>query len=115
MLGEHAEAIATFRAARALDPSDAYITAALAWAYAHARRGDSALAVLDDVPAQGPMLKEIAIVYGELGDLDTAYEYLDRVIAVDPGIVGELRNDPTADSLRADPRWKPLLGKVGLK
>ena len=101
MLGQHAEAIAAYRDARALDPSDAYVSAALAWAYAHAGMRDSALAILLDVPAQGVMLKEIAIVYGELGDLDAAYEYLDRVTEVDPGIVGELRNDPTADSLRA--------------
>ena len=115
MLGEHAEAIAAYGDARTLDPSDAYATAALAWAYAHAGMRDSALAVLADVPAQGVMLKEIAIVYGELGDLDTAYGYLDRVTAVDPGIVGELRNDPTADALRADPRWDRLLSRVGLE
>ncbi|MDP2470840.1 MAG: tetratricopeptide repeat protein [Candidatus Palauibacterales bacterium] len=115
MLGQQTEAIAAYREACALDPSDAYLPAALAWAYAHAGMADSALAVLEAVPAQGPMLKEIAIVYGELGDLDTAYEYLDRVAAEDPGILGELRSDPTADSLRADPRWKPLLGKVGLE
>ena len=115
MLGQHAEAIAAYRDARTLDPSDAYVSAALAWAFAHAGMRDSALAVLAGVPAQGPMLKEIAIVYGELGDLDTAYGYLDRVTEVDPGIVGELRNDPTADPLRADPRWEPLLARVGLE
>jgi hypothetical protein len=30
-------------------------------------------------------------------------------------MVGELRTDPTADALRADPRWEQLLGKVGLE
>jgi TolB-like protein/Tfp pilus assembly protein PilF len=115
MLGEHADAIAAYRRAGALDPSDAYLTAALAWAYALAGRRDSALAVLEEVPEQGSMLKEIAIVYGVLGDLDTAYEYLDRVADEDPGMVGELRTDPTADALRADPRWEQLLGKVGLE
>ena len=115
MLGEHTEAIAAYHDARRLDPSDAYATAALAWACAHAGMRDSALAVLEDVPAQGVMLKEIAIVYGELGDLDTAYGYLDRVIDEDPGILGELRTDPTADSLRADSRWVPLLARVGLE
>jgi len=115
MLGEHADAIAAYTRARVLDPSDAYLTAALAWAYAHAGIRDSALAVLEEVPEQGAMLKEIAIVYGVLGDLDTAYEYLDRVADEDPGMVGELRTDPTADALRADPRWQQLLGKVGLE
>ena len=61
------------------------------------------------------MLKEIAIVYGELGELDLAFEYLNRVAAEDPGRFGELRVDPTADALRADPRYADVLKKVGLE
>ena len=61
------------------------------------------------------MLKEIAIVYGELGELDRALEYLDRVAAEDPGMLTQLKADPTAGQLRADPRYRAVLEKVGLE
>ena len=61
------------------------------------------------------MIKEIAIVYGELGDLDTAYEYLYRAAEEDPGSIGTLLTDHSADPLKADPRYPGLLERVGLK
>jgi hypothetical protein len=60
------------------------------------------------------MLKEIAIVYAQLGELDLAFEYLERVAAEDPGMLGELRVDPTADVLRTDPRYAAVLKRFGL-
>ena len=61
------------------------------------------------------MLKEFAIVYGELGDLDRAFEYLDRAYAEDPGNLAYMRTDPTADSLKDDPRFAELMRKLGLE
>ena len=61
------------------------------------------------------MLKELAIVYGELGDLDGAFGYLDRAFAEDPGSLTYLRADPTADSLKDDPRFAELIRKLGLE
>jgi tetratricopeptide (TPR) repeat protein len=82
---------------------------------ARAGQRDEALNVLEQVKEQGPMLKEIAIVYGELGDLDRAFEYLDRAYAEDPGSLTYMRADPTADSLKDDPRFAELLRKLGLE
>lgn len=115
MRGEHEQAITALQKAWELDPGDAYNTAALAWAHARAGKRDEALTLLADVPAQGAMLKEIAIVYGELGELDLAFEYLNRLAEEDPGMFGELRVDPSADVLRADPRYAAVLERVGLE
>jgi len=115
MKGEHEQAIAALEKARELDPGDAYNTAGLAWAHARAGNRDQSLALLAEVPEQGAMLKEIAIVYAELGEHDRAFGYLNRLAEEDPGMFGELRVDPSADVLRADPRYAALLEKVGLE
>ncbi len=60
------------------------------------------------------MLKEIAIVRAELGELDLAFEYLERALEEDPSSLTFLRSDPTADSLRADPRMEDLMRRVAL-
>ena len=60
-------------------------------------------------------MKEIALVYGELGELDRAFDYLDRAYAEDPGTLNEMRADPAADPLRQDPRFDELMKKLGLQ
>jgi TolB-like protein len=114
MMGESDQAIAAFRKARELDPSDPYNAAGLAWSFAKAGLRDSALAVLGELPREGAMLKEIAIVYGELGDMDAAFEILDRAAEEYPGSIGQLRTDHSADPLKSDPRYDQLLNRVGL-
>jgi len=98
-----------------LNPENLFGPPALAWVYARAEQRDEALDVLEQVEEQGPMLKELAIVYGELGDLDGAFGYLDRAFAEDPGSLTYLRADPTADSLKDDPRFAELIRKLGLE
>ncbi len=115
MLGQDDEAIEQFSTARALDRSDPLNSLGLAWAWAKAERRDSSLAVLAEIPQEPALLKEFAIVYGELGDLDTAYELLDRAAEEDPGSIGMLRSDHSADPLKADPRFTELLRRVGLE
>ena len=114
MMGETDEAVEAFRTACELDPSDPFNSAGLAWSFAKAGMRDSALAVLADVPQEGAMLKEIAIVYGELGDLNAAFEILDRAAEEYPGSIGQLRTDHSADPLKSDPRYDRLLKRVGL-
>jgi TolB-like protein/Tfp pilus assembly protein PilF len=115
MQDESQEAIEAFRTARDLDPTDPLNHLGLAWAWAKADQRDSAVAVLAGVPEEGALLKEIAIVYGELGEFDAAYDYLYRAAEVDPGSIGTLRTDHSADPLKADPRYPELLGRVGLE
>jgi TolB-like protein/Tfp pilus assembly protein PilF len=115
MQDESQEAIEAFRTARDLDPTDPLNHLGLAWAWAKADQRDSAVAVLAGVPEEGALLKEIAIVYGELGEFDAAYDYLYRAAEVDPGSIGTLRTDHSADPLKEDSRYPELLGRVGLE
>jgi TolB-like protein/cytochrome c-type biogenesis protein CcmH/NrfG len=115
MQGQDDEAIEAFSRAVQLDPADPLNQLGLAWAWARIDQRDSALAALEGVPLEGSLIKEIAIVYGELGDLDTAYEYLYQAAEEDPGSIGTLRTDHSADPLKADPRYPDLLARVGLE
>jgi TolB-like protein/Tfp pilus assembly protein PilF len=115
MLGEHTEAIAAFTMARELEPTDLNTIAGLAWALAKAGERDSALAVVRDLPEEGALLKEIAIVYGELGDLDTAFDYVNRLVEESPATLLLFAGDPTADPLKADPRYQQALEKAGVE
>ena len=113
--GQHEEGLAAIRRSIELDPENPFGPPLLAWLSARAGQRDEALELLEQVEEQGPLLKEIAIVYGELGDLDRAFEYLDRAYAEDPGSLIYFRADPTADSLKDDPRFAELMKKLGLE
>ena len=57
-------------------------------------------------------LPEIGLVYGELGELDTAFEYMNRAIDEQPYGLFYLAVDPAADPLRGDPRWQDLVSRL---
>jgi serine/threonine-protein kinase len=114
--GQREEGIAALQRAIELDPDNLFRVTQLAWAYARSERREQALETLQEIDVEpGPILKEIAIVYGELGDLNRAFEYLDRAYAEDPGNLAYMRADPTADSLKNDPRFAELMRKLGLQ
>jgi TolB-like protein/Flp pilus assembly protein TadD len=113
--GRHEEAIAALQRSIELDPEGPSRLVALAWVYARDGQREKALELLEDVPEQGSNLKEIAIVYGALGDLDRAFDYLDRAYAEDPGTLTYMRADPSADPLKDDPRFDELMRKLGLE
>jgi len=56
----------------------------------------------------------IARLYAELGQNDQAFRWLDTAYQErDPNILS-LKTDFVLDSLRSDPRFPELVGKVGL-
>ncbi len=60
-------------------------------------------------------LREVAFVYGALGDREPAFEYLDRAFEEEPASLYFLEVDPMAAPLRDDPRLDELLRKLGVK
>jgi TolB-like protein/Tfp pilus assembly protein PilF len=61
----------------------------------------------------GNMTYNIGYVYAYLGDADSAFEWLERAFEVkDPGL-GEMLSQPLLANLKEDPRWLPLLEKLG--
>ena len=79
----------------------------------HAKESQSALEELvrenaSDSPYQ------IAEVYTRRGELDRAFEWLDRAYALpDPGLI-YVKSDPLMRNLHGDPRYRPFLKKVNL-
>jgi tetratricopeptide (TPR) repeat protein len=66
-------------------------------------------------PGRGSAGLALITLHAEAGDLDTAFEHLDRAIdARDPALV-HLAVAPGWDSLRADPRFDQCLARMGLR
>ena len=58
---------------------------------------------------------QLALFYGEAGEMDRAFQHLDRAIeSHDPALV-HLAVAPQWDSLRADPRFNECLARMGLR
>ena len=113
--GRVEEGIRKLERAREIDPDDPYVHSIVGWAYARAGRDAEARESIAHVPEEGgDLLKEIALVYGELGERDLAFEYLDRAFETDPVSIARLRTDMMADSLRGDPRFEQLMKRAGL-
>jgi len=110
--GRLQDAAASNQKAIELNPDDPYYPAGIAWAYAKDGNREQALVYIRRAEAAGVPLKEIGLVYGSLGDLDTAFDYLERGFEAEPGTLANIAADPSADPLRDDPRWDELLEKL---
>jgi Tfp pilus assembly protein PilF len=114
--GRRAEALAAFRRAAAL--SGVRDSAHLAYALAatgerraaeHVLRGLLASSGRRYLPPFG-----IAVAYAGLGDADAAFRWLDRAVEERSAWVSGVKSLPAFDRLRVDPRWGPLLRRMGL-
>jgi DNA-binding winged helix-turn-helix (wHTH) protein/tetratricopeptide (TPR) repeat protein len=58
---------------------------------------------------------QLAMAYGEAGDIDAAFRYLDRALEThDPGLV-HIAVGPQWDSLRSDPRFQERVTRMGFQ
>lgn len=112
LMGQSESAIESFSQAIQLNPDDPYYPAGLAWAYARAGDRQKSLEYLAQAETAGVPLKEVGIVYGALGDLDRAFDYLERGYETEPGTLAGIGADPSADPLRGDPRWQALMDRM---
>lgn len=63
---------------------------------------------------QGAPSAQLALMYGELGELDTAFHHLDRAIGARDSCLVHLAVAPQWDALRADPRFTDRVRRMGL-
>lgn len=112
MKGRSDAATAAFRSAVRLLPDDPN-QVALAWGYARAGDRDAALGALGRVRSPDALLREIALVYGALGDSDRAFVCLERAFELAPESLASIDSDPTADAIRSDTRFGHLLERLG--
>jgi TolB-like protein/tetratricopeptide (TPR) repeat protein len=82
-------------------------------ALSHAKESDTALqAIIDDYGWTAAY--QVAEVYGDRGEVDRAFEWLETAFAQrDPGLAFSA-HDPHLRSLHADSRWRPFLERLGL-
>ena len=84
--------------------------------FALGRRAESdrALARIERaVPGVGEL--NVALVYAYRGELDQAFQWLDRAVASrDINLGHRLKYDPIFDRLRGEPRYKELLRNMNL-
>jgi len=116
-LGRHGEAVAVLEKAVTLSDRGAYYLSWLGWAYGVAGRRPEAEHILDELAAgfsnedvQPFLLMQVC---SGLGDLDSAFEWLDKSVAQgDPaaGFIGF----PPMDSLREDPRFAGICRRLGI-
>jgi tetratricopeptide (TPR) repeat protein len=57
----------------------------------------------------------VARAYVALGDADAAFRWLSRGVVEHAGAMRTIKVSPAFDPLHADPRWVPLLRRIGLE
>ncbi len=112
------EALSELRTAVQLTNKAALTLSAFGEALAESGDRRGAIAVLEElqqreragyVPAY-----DIALIYAALGDKDRAFEWLGRAQQERSSFLPYITWDRRADSLRGDPRFSKLLGRLGL-
>ncbi|MEJ2340880.1 MAG: hypothetical protein P8Y10_01625 [Gemmatimonadales bacterium] len=113
--GDVEAGIAAVRRADEINGGEAYSRVGLAYLLAMAGRRAEALEIIEALEGQTPSLREIGLVYGVLGEMDLAFEYLDRAFEEEPASLSFMATDPTADPIRDDPRYEALLNRLGME
>jgi adenylate cyclase len=93
-------------------------TALLAYTHAAAGNRVEAQRLLEGLlsEAQHPSVPAaaIALIYGQLGDRDNAFRWLDRAVEQRSSFLLFIKVSPRVDPLRSDPRYRQLLQRIGL-
>lgn len=110
--GKFKEAELSMLKAIELDPGNSYYGIGLAYVYAWNDRREQTMEILETADEKGYSMVEIGLVFSVLGDLDTAFDYMDRAFEESPASLYYLAADPSADPMRGDPRWQELLDRL---
>jgi TolB-like protein len=97
------------------EPHDTMRSLGLAFVYAALGRRAEAQTLLEKVGHEHPdFASPVAAGYARLGMADEAFIWLERALKERDGGVLELRAGPLFEPLRQDPRYVPLLRRIGL-
>lgn len=115
--GQYEDAISEFNTARGLDPEDANTLSQLGHTYGILGRKEEAyktIAQLKDRSILNHVLpSNIAAIYAGIGERDRAFEWLEKGYGERDENLLFLKVEPSWDSLRRDPRFVNLLGRIG--
>jgi eukaryotic-like serine/threonine-protein kinase len=116
--GMYDEAAASFKEALANTENGALAFAGLGHVAARRGRTDETRAVLDELRrrAQTRYVSPVAFtgLYVALGDMDAAFEWLEKAYAERRGWLAYLKIEPLLDPLRDDPRFQRLVQRMRL-
>jgi TolB-like protein/Tfp pilus assembly protein PilF/tRNA A-37 threonylcarbamoyl transferase component Bud32 len=114
--GMFKEAIAEQEKAVALFPETPLYLGMLGNIYGSAGKKAEALKVLDQLKEQSKRKYvapyDIALVYIGLGDKDQAIAWLEKAFRAHSNDMSNLKQDPTFDPLRSDPRFQDILRRM---
>jgi serine/threonine protein kinase/TolA-binding protein len=115
--GRYEEALAEMLKARPLVKSPRQL-ARIGSVYAAAGKRDEAIKTLEEVKGltgeRYDLGVHIAAIYAALGNKDQAFAWLDNAYEAHAFVLIELKVDPKFDTLRSDPRFADLLGRMRL-
>ena len=116
--GVYEEAIAEYQKSIPLSGDSPDEPASLGYAYALSGKRREAQAVIDELQERSKRRyispTVIAFIYAGLGEKDQAFALLDKAHSERDGILVLLKVEPMFNSLRSDPRFADLIGRVGL-
>jgi adenylate cyclase len=117
--GDVERGIAAIRRARDIDPHNAEVLGGLGYAYAVAGQRDAARQIIEELRqlAQRTYVAayDFAVIYAGLGDIDQAFDWLEKGYDDRSYYLVWLNVAPQLDPLRSDPRFTELLKKVGFE
>ncbi|HEY8559169.1 MAG TPA: winged helix-turn-helix domain-containing protein [Pyrinomonadaceae bacterium] len=116
--GLHAEAVAAFDRARAVEDTPE-LKAFQAHTFALMGNRTEALRVIDElkaIPREQRYVSPfyIAVIYAGLGEKGAALDWLEKAFEERSWWIATLRTNPQLDSLRAEPRFQELLKRANL-
>jgi len=95
------------------------ILGTLAIAYYHLGQTDQTEALMAEIKERsektsgGSPSFYTAMIYAQMGEIDTAFEWLDKAYQDHEVEMYWLKVEPPFEPLRSDPRWQEMLDKVG--
>jgi TolB-like protein/DNA-binding winged helix-turn-helix (wHTH) protein/Tfp pilus assembly protein PilF len=118
-VGKAQEAIPEYQKAMELAGDSPVASVALAHAYAALGKKADAEKILRDLERKSKKTSAspytMATIYAGLGENDKAFEFLEKAYSAKSlDLVSSLKSDFLLDSLRADPRFKAMLRRMGL-
>jgi tetratricopeptide (TPR) repeat protein len=116
--GQFDRAIAEFKAACALEPSNDWCLALIGHAYAVAGQRMQAVGILNQL-MEARRKRQVdpyymGLIYVGLGDKDRAFEWFEKAYQEKTEELLMLKVEPQLDPVRSDPRFHNLVRRLGL-